>query len=196
CPGGIDRLSDESITPTDARALAGPGAEEEARLRVLRGDREGEVARHDPGLEPSELQERADLGRRVEAPLGILNGARLEELPHDVAAPFDGIDGELPHDPERALAVPAQEDRVRGVPPAQDVEDELARRREHRSDRAEGRDQRRSRYAVEDAAEDRHEIEGTEPRELGVREIGDLEAEARVFGGALARQGDGDRRRV
>ena len=43
--GSIASATSLSSSPTRGR-LAGPGAEEEARLRVLGGDREGEVARH------------------------------------------------------------------------------------------------------------------------------------------------------
>src|SRR6185295_14790459 len=68
------------------RSLAGAGAEEEARLGLVRRKAEGEVARDGHALEPRELQQRGDLGRGVEVALGVLDGPGLEELSHDVAA--------------------------------------------------------------------------------------------------------------
>ena len=156
--------------------LAGSGAEEEARLGVPGRDPEGEVASQRVALETREFQQCRDLGRGVEVSLGILDRTGLEKLAHDAPAPLDGVQGELPHDPERALPISTEKDRPRGVPPAENVENEVSSRFEDRSNRVEGRDERGPGNAVEDTAENGHQVEDPQPCKVLVGEISNLEA--------------------
>src|SRR5215831_19081417 len=133
----------ESTTPgRRRRGLARSRAEEEARLGRVGRRAEGEVSGDRRRLESGEPEEGDDLGGRVEVALRVLDRAGLEELPHDVTAPRDRIQGELPHDLERALAVPPEEHRPRSVSPPEGVEHEIPTRLEGLMDHAKRRDER------------------------------------------------------
>src|SRR5262245_8108340 len=182
--------------PAGRRRLAEPGAKKEARLSLRGGNRQRQIASDGGPIQSRELEQHRDLGGCVEIALGVLDVAGIEELAHDTPDALDEIPRELPHDPQHALGVAPEEHRVRCLPPAEDIEDEIPAGLQHRSHRSEGGEDGRPRDAVEHAAEDGHEVKPAQPVEVRGREIHDLEAEPRVSGGALTSQIDGDGGRV